>query len=63
MQGLLPESSTKTERFLQEVTKQILLTGTSAPYAGKIKLRTFIAIENESIKEQLYGLCENQGFL
>ena len=53
----------KDRKISEEVTKQILLAGISTPSAGNIQPRTLIAIENESIKEQLYDLCGNQGFL
>ena len=62
IQELLSESSTKTERFLQEVTKQILLSGISAPSAGKIQLRTFIAVENGNIEGQLYDCVKTKVF-
>jgi nitroreductase len=47
----------------EEVVKQILLAGISAPSAGNIQPRTFIVVEDESVKQQLYKLCENQAFM
>jgi len=47
----------------EEVTKQILLAGICAPSAGNIQPRTFIVVQDESVREQLYELCESQAFM
>lgn len=51
------------KRVSEKTRKQILLAGSSAPSAGNIQPRTFIVVEDEKIKEQLYELCEEQVFM
>jgi len=53
----------RDKKVPEEVAKQILLAGISAPSAGNIQPRTFIVVKNENVKEQLYELCENQAFM
>jgi len=47
----------------EKVAKQILLAGIRAPSAGNIQPRTFIVVQDENVKEQLYELCEEQAFM
>jgi nitroreductase len=47
----------------EEITKQILHSGINAPSAGNIQPRSFIVVENKTVKEQLYELCEDQAFM
>jgi nitroreductase len=53
----------KDRKVSEEVIEQILLAGIRAPSAGNIQPRTFVIVKNQSVKEQLYELCENQGFM
>jgi nitroreductase len=53
----------REKRVSEKVAKQILLAGSSAPSAGNIQPRTFIVVQDENVKEQLYELCEEQAFM
>ena len=46
-----------------EILEKILLAGIRAPSAGNIQPRTFIVVKNQTIKERLFELCENQAFM
>jgi len=53
----------KSRRVSEDLERKILLAGICAPSAGNIQPRTFIVVEDESTREQLYDLCENQAFM
>ncbi|MEM3699540.1 MAG: nitroreductase family protein [Candidatus Bathyarchaeia archaeon] len=53
----------KKRKVPKKILEKILLAGIRAPSAGNIQPRTFIVIKNETIKERLYELCENQAFM
>jgi len=53
----------KNRKIPEEVSKLILEAGINAPSAGNIQPRTFIIVENENVKAQLYELCEKQRFM
>jgi len=53
-----------TDRKLsQETAKKILTAGIRAPSAGNIQPRTFILINEQTVKDKLYALCEDQKFM
>lgn len=53
----------KSRRVSEDFARKILLAGICAPSAGNIQPRTFIIVEDEHTREQLYDLCENQAFM
>jgi len=53
----------KGKKVPEDIVKKILFAGIRAPSAGNIQPRTFIVVNNEAVKEQLYELCENQAFM
>lgn len=53
----------KRRRVSDDLTRRILVAGIRAPSAGNIQPRTFIVVEDERTREQLYDLCENQTFM
>jgi len=53
----------KNRKVPEEILKQILLAGIRAPSAGNIQPRTFIVVKDDTVKELLYKLCENQTFM
>ncbi|MCL6578127.1 MAG: nitroreductase family protein [Candidatus Bathyarchaeota archaeon] len=53
----------KNRKVPEEILKQILLAGIRAPSAGNIQPRTFIVVKDDTVKELLYELCENQTFM
>ena len=52
----------KDRKILEEVTRQILLAGTSAPSAGNIQLRTFIAMEMKALKNSCMTCVKTKVF-
>ena len=53
----------KNRDIPEEISKLILEAGINAPSAGNIQPRTFIIIKDETVKAQLYELCEKQRFM
>lgn len=53
----------RSRQVSDDLTRKILIAGIRAPSAGNIQPRTFIVVEDERTREQLYDLCENQTFM
>ena len=53
----------KGKKISRGILKKILLAGIRAPSAGNIQPRTFIVVEDETIRQCLYELCENQTYM
>lgn len=53
----------RNKKISEEILKEILLAGVTAPSAGNIQPRTFIIVKDENVKERLYELCEDQAFM
>jgi nitroreductase len=53
----------KRKKIPEKILKKILLAGIRAPSAGNIQPRTFIIVNDETVKKQLYELCEEQAFM
>lgn len=53
----------KGKRISEANLRKILVAGISAPSAGNIQPRTLIVVKDETVKERLYQLCENQAFM
>jgi len=53
----------KDRTIPDEVLEKILLAGIRSPSAGNIQPRTIIVVKNDAVKEQLFELCERQGFM
>jgi nitroreductase len=53
----------KGKKVPEEVLKKILVSGIRAPSAGNIQPRTIIVVRDQTVKERLYELCENQAFM
>jgi len=53
----------KSKKIPEEVLRNILTAGIRAPSAGNIQPRTFIVVEDKTVKERLYELCEDQAFM
>jgi len=47
----------------EDFIRKILEAGINAPSAGNVQPRTFIVINDETVKAKLYELCENQKFM
>lgn len=53
----------KEKQVPDDVLEKILLAGIRSPSAGNIQPRTMIVVKDNAVKEQLYELCERQGFM
>jgi len=53
----------KNKKVPQRVLEKILLAGIRAPSAGNIQPRTIMILKDESIKQKVYELCEDQAFM
>jgi len=53
----------KNRKVPEKILENILLAGIRAPSAGNIQPRTFIVVNDETVKERLYELCGNQPFM
>jgi FMN reductase [NAD(P)H] len=53
----------KDKKVPERVLEKILNSGIRAPSAGNIQPRSFVVIKDQSIKDRLYELCENQAFM
>jgi nitroreductase len=53
----------RNKKISEEILKEILLAGVTAPSAGNIQPRTFIIVKDENVKGRLYELCEDQAFM
>lgn len=53
----------KGRRVPERILKKILISGIKAPSAGNIQPRKFIVVNDQTVKERLYELCENQAFM
>jgi nitroreductase len=53
----------KNRKIPRKILGKILLAGIRAPSAGNIQPRTLITINDDTVKNQLYQLCEDQAFM
>jgi FMN reductase [NAD(P)H] len=53
----------RNKKISEEILKEILLAGVTAPSAGNIQPRIFIIVKDENVKGRLYELCEDQAFM
>lgn len=53
----------KDRKVPEEFVRRILEAGIDAPSAGNIQPRTFIVVEDEEVRAQLYELCDRQEFM
>jgi len=53
----------KDKKVEKTILEKILLAGVRAPSAGNIQPRTIIHVEDKTIRESLFQLCERQAFM
>jgi nitroreductase len=53
----------KDKPISDEILQEIMTAGIRAPSAGNIQPRTFIIVRDETVKDSLYALCEEQAFM
>jgi len=53
----------KDKNVQESALNKILIAGIRAPSAGNIQPRTIIVVKDETVRERLYELCENQAFM
>nr|MDO8133006.1 nitroreductase family protein [Candidatus Njordarchaeum guaymaensis] len=53
----------KGRKVPEKVLEKILISGIRAPSAGNIQPRSFVVVNDQTVKDRLYELCENQAFM
>jgi len=51
------------KKIPDRILKDILESGIRAPSAGNIQPRTIMVIKDQTVRDRLYELCENQAFM
>jgi nitroreductase len=47
----------------EETLRKILVSGIRAPSAGNIQPRTLVVVKDQTVRDRLYELCEEQAFM